>query len=426
MDQILKARMQLMLNHPFLASAVARFPFVEVDERGWCELLATDGYLIFFNRSRLSRFGLSHLEFMLAHEVLHCVLGHFDRRGLRQPHLWNVAADYAINLMLVELGLVMPPVGLLDPRYRGLPAEKIYEDLVTRVERSAQGGAQSKNAAEKGASPANLEPAHSVSTMSEAKSWASSGSDQRPEKDKAGGFDEHIDPEDWRGADLRDQDYPSEAERNRIRVQLAKPILAELRGRTRGWAVTELEAARSERVPWERLLASFVTGLRSSDFRLWPPNKRHLWRGVYLPSAGAPGPRLLAVAIDTSGSMTNDQIRLVLGELDRLRSVSECSLLVIQCDAEIQSIERSEPFEGSASRRIRGRGGTDFRPVFEWIRGEGARDHGPVDALVYLTDGHGRFPDRQPDFPVLWISFGLAESGFPFGAVIELSKHQDL
>jgi predicted metal-dependent peptidase len=65
----------------------------------------------------------------------------------------------------------------------------------------------------------------------------------------------------------------------------------------------------------------------------------------------------------------------------------------------------------------KGRGGTDFRPAFDWVR-DNASD---ARVLIYLTDGWGEFPKEVPDIPTLWLSWDLAESGYPFGQVVPLS-----
>src|SRR5690606_9572129 len=69
------------------------------------------------------------VAFVLAHEVLHCVLGHPDRRGERERLRWNVAVDYATNALLVETGFTPPASALYERRYAGLRAEEIYDVL---------------------------------------------------------------------------------------------------------------------------------------------------------------------------------------------------------------------------------------------------------------------------------------------------------
>ena len=64
----------------------------------------------------------------MAHEFLHVGLAHGERRQGRDPYLWNVACDFAINDWLVEMRVGAFPTlgGLLDPELRGLSAEAIY------------------------------------------------------------------------------------------------------------------------------------------------------------------------------------------------------------------------------------------------------------------------------------------------------------
>jgi predicted metal-dependent peptidase len=69
--------------------------------------------------------------------------------------------------------------------------------------------------------------------------------------------------------------------------------------------------------------------------------------------------------------------------------------------------------------RVAGGGGTDFRPVFDWVAhllGGGA---GP-DALIYCTDGLGTFPLRAPSYPVVWVVTAAGKPQFPFGMTIRL------
>jgi predicted metal-dependent peptidase len=116
----------------------------------------------------------------------------------------------------------------------------------------------------------------------------------------------------------------------------------------------------------------------------------------------------------------------VLAEVDRLRSVTDCRLTLLQCDAAIQAVEEYEGFEGArtpgASVRVRGRGGTDFRPVFAWVAERWAAGVMRPDGLIYLTDGFGRFPDPAPAYPVLWVVTPHGARDIPFGAVLRLSR----
>ena len=119
------ARTRLILDKPFLGALVLRLPMVEADPN-WCRSTATDARTFYYNREFIEVLSLDHVQFMLAHEALHCALAHFARRQRRAKHRWDVACDHAINPLLVEDGLRAPPGTLLLDEFKGMTAEEIY------------------------------------------------------------------------------------------------------------------------------------------------------------------------------------------------------------------------------------------------------------------------------------------------------------
>lgn len=396
--EILQARVKLMLGEPYLASAIARFPVVNAAEMGWCDTMATDGYYIYVNPGFCKTLSTDEIAFVFAHEVVHCVFGHIDRRGQRNHDLWNQAIDYATNLMLVEFGLKMPKQGLFDRVYRGMTAEEIYIQLQKKSPGS--GGkpgseSQSPDTSQAGADGSN--------------SW-----------------DLHISPDDPRGQSVRAREFPSAEERKRMRISITRSMAEKLRGPAPGLFESEIQQARGGQVPWRSIISRFFTGLRRDDYRLMPPNKKHIWRGIYLPSTGAPGPNHIVVAVDTSGSMGDDELGMVLAELDKLRSATECRLTLIQCDAKIQKVDEFDEYSSTRFDRYKfvGRGGTCFEPVFDWMRDQSRKGMFQFDALIYLTDGFGSFPAKPPLYPVLWIMTPHSRPDVPFGEVIRIDGRQ--
>jgi predicted metal-dependent peptidase len=373
-----RARLQLMLNEPFLASAVARYPLVVADEYGWCQTCATDGYFIYINREFCGGLSEPHMSFVLAHEVAHCLLGHIDRRGSRHAEIWNQAIDHATNLLLIEAGMDAPPDGLYDRHFRGMTAEEIYDVLCE-------------------------DPAHQKSGGNS--TWA----------------DLHLPPDAAEGASARSLDFPTSEERQRLRRELLTAAAGSLPGTVAGLYSAEFAASGQKEVPWPQLLARFMSGLRRSDFRTYPFHRKHLWRGMYLPSLGLPGPEHLVLAIDTSGSISDDLLKRFLSALHDLRVQTECALSVIQFDATLQDVRRFEAFEPlPETYRMRGRGGTDIRAPFDWYTAQNQREGMTADAIVVLTDGYGPCPSTAPAIPVLWILTKDGVKDVPFGAMIRL------
>jgi predicted metal-dependent peptidase len=120
--------------------------------------------------------------------------------------------------------------------------------------------------------------------------------------------------------------------------------------------------------------------------------------------------------------MSDRELGLILGELDKLRSATECRLTLIQCDADIQKVEEFDECSATSFERMRiyGRGGTRFEPVFDWIKEKSRQGVFTFDTLIYLTDGFGSFPPQPPSYPVLWIMIPNSRPDVPFGEVIKI------
>jgi predicted metal-dependent peptidase len=382
---ILGARIKLMLDEPYLASAIARFPLVNAEGLDWCETMAVDGFYIYVNPKFCESLNKDEIIFVLAHEVMHCVLGHIDRRGNKDKEVWNYATDYATNLKLVEFGFKMPKVGLIDQRFKDLTSEEIYELLLKEGKESLEKLSKGNN-----------------------------------NKDQ---WDIHLDPSDNRGQEQRKKEFPSPEERKRLRVSILKDISEKIQGSRAGQSSSELTKAKGEEVPWDILLARFFSGLRKDDYRLMPPNKKHIWRDIYLPSIGRPGPNHIVVAIDTSGSMDDQTLKKVLGIIDNLRSFTQCKLTLIQCDAKINKIEEFEEYEPTNFEKytVIGRGGTSFIPVFHYLDKRQRKETYHFDTLIFITDGFGEFPKEAPNYPTLWLITKGGLDKVPFGEKIKIS-----
>ena len=410
-DQVLRARLQLMLRFPFLSSAVARLPIVEVSRDSWITTAATDGYHIFWNPTFFETISEEEMAGVVAHEVLHAVLGHVDRRGAREADQWNIAADHAANLLLLAHGISLPDPHLADPQFNNMTVEEIYGE-VRKPPRPVMSAVKAKRILGRiGKSTSRKSRAPGRATVTSAR------------------FDLHIDPSDARLGTLSDIKRPTPLELDRIRHELQKEALAELakidrRGDLSGEWAEAIKRAGKPQTPWQALLARCFTGVRRDDFRYFPPAKRHIWRGIYLPSIGVPGPNLIVCAIDTSGSISTALAQRFLSELHGLRSTAKCQLFVVQCDAAIQNVHVyeswEEPDKSTLATEFVGRGGTNFVPVFDLIKSEIAPRNGAPDLVVYLTDGDGRFPEEAPNYPVVWIMPERADTTPPFGLTIRL------
>ena len=382
------ARTRLVLDRPFLGALILYLP---LDARGRCRSLATDGRTLYFNPAYVLSLAFSETQFMLAHEALHCALGHFARRGARLRAHWDMACDYAVNGLLIDDGMKAPPEAAWSPVFRGLSAEEIYP-LLPQAEPGA--------------------------TLDEHWFGAVQGGDferrsaDRPEVEEAF-LDAHRDGLDAVGFQLPTaSEALALAQTWRSRLA-ASGIEAARAGRLAGHWGAVVDAALEPRLPWRALLQRFLMRVARDDYSFARRSRRD---GEALLPGMESGEANLVIAIDTSGSIPRDALEDFLEEVDALKGQIRASIALLLCDA---ALAAGTPLRFFPWERIAlpdgpsGGGGTRFTPVFEWVESEPVRP----DALLYFTDAEGEFPDRAPDYPVLWLVTGNAP--VPFGERVQ-------
>jgi predicted metal-dependent peptidase len=170
-------------------------------------------------------------------------------------------------------------------------------------------------------------------------------------------------------------------------------------------------------VPWQdHIRAFFARRVGGGGYNWRKPDRRLIMRDIYAPQRAGNGCGTIVVGVDTSGSIGQRELDVFFGEmrgmLDDLRPEQ---IHVVWCDAKVHKVDTVDDSQDISALKPHGGGGTDFRPVFDWIDTQ----PGQPDALVYLTDGLGSFPDGPPPYPVIW---GAIRKGvkYPFGDVVEI------
>jgi predicted metal-dependent peptidase len=391
--RIQKARTTLLLDHPFFGSLLFR---LGARARNSIATMATDGVSLFFNPDFVETLNAAELAGVLAHEVMHPALQHHTRRGDRNPKRWNMACDYAINPMLVDAGLILPKDVLLDHRFRGMSAERIYNLLEEQEnqdtsnektqDRPAEGGGDAScNEGEEGDTPSSL---------------------QTP-----GGIGQVLDaPEPIDGEDASVADQSREWQ---IAVEQAENV-AKLAGKLPAGVERSLEAAQTAGVDWRELLRRAWSETIPSDYSWTHPNRRHIWAGLYLPGVTSEGVGEIAIAVDCSGSVNARQLGLFEAEIRSILGGQQPRLVhVLYFDAEVHKVETYQAGQPITLAPVGG-GGTDFRPCFRWLEEQGITPQ----TLIFLTDLCGTFPGDAPPYPVLWASSEVRP--VPFGEVIPM------
>ncbi len=395
--RLLRARIRLALSHPFFATALMRLPLREISDATWCPTMATDGYHVFFNAEWTARLTDSEIRGVLAHEVLHVVLNHIDRQKARRADLWNLAADYAINLLLCQQGFRVPAGGAIERHYEGMSAEEIYEKLLKQEKLIGH--------AQRGASIASGDANDTDSIIPLA------GPDL-------------IDPSDPRVQAHHSAQTPDREQLAELRAELQHDMHAKLAGRAAAQFKIECLAAGESNIDWRSVMRSWLFDRVKVDWSSIPFSKKYVHRGLYFPSLGVASVGQIVFAIDTSGSMTGDELGEIISEIRAFRETFPCRLTVLQADAAITDCKEYEEMDGTDVPNrmpIKGRGGTSFLPVFDWMR-QASIPYSVV--LIYATDGYGTFPEAKPGYPVLWLATkrAIEFSRFPFGIVVRMKN----
>lgn len=410
-------RQRLLVRFPFTGGFLMRLDFVPVRDKR-LRTAATDGDRIYFDISFCSKLDSEERLFVMAHETWHCVLMHMLRCQTRNPSTFNIATDMEVNRMLKKEGLKSPDWALMPiPEWDELSAEEIYEHLRKRKqpppENAQRGNVRGGN--KSGVSGENKDPfdKHIYPNQADAESNSTSSSEENPTiTDQWGevGYDKDFNPSISKGL--------ADKIRERI-VAVAQQI-----ERTRGTIPAHLEyvvkAAMRPQIRWQEVLAQFVTSCYGGSRRWLPPSRRHIGSGLYLQSSRKE--RLNAVVtIDTSGSTTADLPQFFSELTSLLNTFGDYELTVMQCDCEIQNVEKFDaynPFH-SPDWKAYGHGGTDFRPPFVYVA-----EHPEIEpsCLIYITDGCGPAPENPPPYPVLWILTGDGEKPAPWGLDLRLRQ----
>lgn len=200
------------------------------------------------------------------------------------------------------------------------------------------------------------------------------------------------------------------------------PVSLRLAGRDPGRLLEELAGVLSAPetfLDWREALTLFSARVRAPLHSYARPSRRFPGRPFEVPgrlyAARSVGyPRLL-VAIDTSMSMSSTELIEIARHLVRLGPLA--SITLVECDAEITSLG---PFTG-ALHEVRGRGGTDLRPVFA----PSVLGRVRPDGVIYFTDGQGPFPEQAPPVPVLWVLTKPEAFACPWGSKAKLGRPGD-
>lgn len=411
------ARTRLILDKPFLGTLVLRLPMVQADA-SWCKSTATDAKTFYYNHDYIDSMSVEQAQFVLAHEALHCALSHFSRRQHRVKHRWDLACDLAINPILINEGMQPIPDTLYDKQYDGMTAEEIYPTIEDLDDRETQD-----------------QHVYDEDDREQNENDDSDGDEgdknNNPKDDKGTGGDK---PQ----TDNDNQSNGNEAELDETQGGAGQPppltesekesLSVQWQQRLAGAAQTAMQSGKmgdalarlvdhflQPQLPWRMLLARYMTGIARDDYSFQRPSRRE--GEAILPSLRSSQVDL-TVVIDTSGSISDDEVAEFISEVDAIKGQMRARITLLACDDHVSEnapwlFEPWDTFD--VPDDMMGGGATDFRPAFEFTEQLGKQP----DLLIYFTDAEGEFPAYEPAFPVIWLVKGKQKT--PWGQRVQLN-----
>jgi predicted metal-dependent peptidase len=356
-EKLITARVGLLLRASFFGNLATRLKLVNADE--WCGTAATDGRNFYYNSRFIKMLRPKEVEFLFGHEVLHCVYDHFGRRGNRDPQLFNIANDFAVNADLIKhrVGEKITTVPCLhDPKYDGLSSEEIYDLLYEKADKISLGDLLDKLI------------------------------DEHLDGDGDGDSDSDGDKEGKGRPKL------SEADRQAIRDEIKEAMLAAAAttdgaGNIPAGVKRLIQELTEPKMNWRELLRMQLESTIKSDYT-WMRASRKGWHM----DAVMPGMKLdpmidIAVALDASGSISESMLKDFLGEVQGIMdSFPAYRIHVVTFDTEAYNPAQynSENLDDICDYEVTGGGGTDFDCVFNYLK----ENEIEPKRLVMFTDGY--------------------------------------
>ena len=281
---------------------------------------------------------------LLLHETLHVAFGHMLRLKDRKPERWNYAADYVINYLLIDQKFKLPEGGLYDAQYAEMSTEQVYDLL------------------------------------------------PNPPED----FNMDLrEPGD--GSETAVEETKSQIDEILVRAQLQSQMQGDDPGSIPGQLQRYIDSLLKPKLPWNRILQKYMKALAKNDYTFRRPNRR-FFPEHYLPSLHSEGLMNIAIAIDASGSVSDEQFTQFVSECDHmLRFLKPEQMTLIQFDTHIRSVDRITNSRELAKIEFTGKGGTRIEPILNW-----AEDNKPNVILIF-TDGKFRNYHSDPKVPIIWV-----------------------
>ena len=367
---ILKARIALVLKQPFFGNLAMRLTLKNADS--WLTTAATDGRHFYYNSEFILKLPTNQMMFLFCHELLHCAYDHMNRGRGYNRDIANIAMDYVVNsdCLKYNLGQKITVVPILhDRKYEDWNFEQVYADLI------------------KNAKQINIEDLldQLLDDHMDGNNGKGDGEDGKDDKDgKGNGRPSPMTPE----------------ERQAIKDEFKEAMLAAAQsagaGNTPGNIKRMINELTQPKINWRELITQQIQSTVKNDYTWSTPNKKHFSQGFVLPNMRKDQAIDVCVAIDTSGSIGQDQLNNFFGEINGIMQSYDDYKVKIWCfDTSVHNPQDYDTSTGDdlVNYEPKGFGGTDFDANWTWMKHEGVEPK----LFIVFTDGepYGSWGDEN-------------------------------
>ena len=358
LDRIIVARVGLLLRHPFFGNMATRLIIKEASD--WCPTAATDGRHLFYSVPFFAKMTNKEIEFVIAHEILHCVFDHMTRREDRDPQIHNIAADYIVNNTLARDRIGDKPKDIpifQDFKYDGWTSEAVYDDIFEKYDQE------------------ELEQLGKL--LDEHVDWEKGNSPQ---------------PGQTKGkAPSANKPSYSKEELAKIRDEIKENMMSAAQAAGAGNVPAEVERMIKEltepKITWRELLRQQIESTIRNDFTFSRPSRKGWHTGAVLPGMNFMDTVDLCIAIDMSGSIGDSQANDFLSEVQGIMDEYQDYKIKLWCfDTEVYNEQDFSADSASDLReyKVIGGGGTDFMKNWTYMK-----EHDIVPKkFIMFTDGY--------------------------------------
>jgi predicted metal-dependent peptidase len=382
MNKLQQARAKLLLRSPFFGTLIMTMPMKPRDD---IPTAATDMKSIYYNPAFFDSLDTETIIFVLAHEVLHVALEHGLRLHGRNRQLWNMAADYCINDILFEDKFKLWDRCLHDKQYAGMSADHVYELL--RKDKD-------ENPGKYGPPPGGM-----------------SGSGQPGDEDGDG----QPGGQGGMGRDLLEPEFGSAADQAEAQRGIQQRVaqaanMARMAGKLSAGLERLVDEILNPAVVWQDLLRDYMTRVTKNN-ESWAHRNRR-FQHIYLPARHSTRMGTIAIIGDTSGSITNDELKRVGSEIVAISEAVDPELIRVLWADTVVAGEQEFASGDTITLTPMGGGGTDMRVPLDHVV-----QYDP-EVVVLITDGHTPWPEVEPDFPLIVVC--TTEVACPVGQVVRI------